>query len=149
MAPPFSGLSPLSGKIFGTFPLTDSSFGRSYPPLIGGEGGSNYGLAPFLQVKVSVVNSAGGSFCWNHATDTFYGNYAGDNICCIYAGFEVILFVTGMMVDLSISIKQVTVSVAIMQIEVSGAHLQVTVFKKNFMAPFYGWGSTASRLEPL
>ena len=21
--------------------------------------------------------------------------------------------------------------------------------KKNFMAPFYGWGSTASRLEPL
>ena len=60
-----------------------------------------------------------------------------------------ILFVTGMMVDLSISIKQVTVSVAIMQIEVSGAHLQVTVLKKNSMAPFYGWGSTASRLEPL
>ena len=23
------------------------------------------------------------------------------------------------------------------------------VKKKNFMAPFYGWGSTASRLEPL
>ena len=22
-------------------------------------------------------------------------------------------------------------------------------FKKNFMAPFYGWGSTASRSEPL
>ena len=22
-------------------------------------------------------------------------------------------------------------------------------FKKNFMAPFYGWGSAASRLEPL
>ena len=22
-------------------------------------------------------------------------------------------------------------------------------FKKNFMAPFYGWSSTASRLEPL
>ena len=22
-------------------------------------------------------------------------------------------------------------------------------FKKNFMAPFYGWGSTVSRLEPL
>ena len=22
-------------------------------------------------------------------------------------------------------------------------------FKKNCMAPFYGWGSTASRLEPL
>ena len=23
------------------------------------------------------------------------------------------------------------------------------MFKKNFMAPFYGWGSTAPRLEPL
>ena len=23
------------------------------------------------------------------------------------------------------------------------------IFLKNFMAPFYGWGSTASRLEPL
>ena len=49
-------------------------------------------------MKVSVVNSAGGSFCWNYATDTFYGNYAGDNICCIYAGFEVVLSVTGMLV---------------------------------------------------
>ena len=25
----------------------------------------------------------------------------------------------------------------------------VTVYKKNCMAPFYGWGSTASGLEPL
>ena len=25
----------------------------------------------------------------------------------------------------------------------------MTKKKKNFMAPFYGWGSTASRLEPL
>ena len=48
-------------------------------------------LAPFLQVKVSVVNSAGGSFCWNYATDTFYSNYAGANVCCNYAGFEVLL----------------------------------------------------------
>ena len=24
-----------------------------------------------------------------------------------------------------------------------------TLKKKNFMAPFYGWGSTASRLQPL
>ena len=45
---------------------------------------------PFLQVKVSVVNSAGNSFCWNYATDTFNGNYACDKICCIYAGFEVV-----------------------------------------------------------
>ena len=26
---------------------------------------------------------------------------------------------------------------------------QIFKKKKNFMAPFYGWGSTASRLEPL
>ena len=74
----------------------------------------NLRLAPFLQVKVSVVNSAGGSFCWNYATDTFYGNYTGDNICCIYAGFEVVLFGTGMLVDLSVAVKQMTVSVAVM-----------------------------------
>ena len=48
----------------------------------------NLRLAPFLQIKVSAVNSAGGSFCWNYATDTFYGNYAGENVCCIYAGFN-------------------------------------------------------------
>ena len=28
-------------------------------------------------------------------------------------------------------------------------HKVKKTFKKNFMAPFYGWGSTASRLEPL
>ena len=27
--------------------------------------------------------------------------------------------------------------------------LKCSILKKNFMAPFYGWGSTASRLEPL
>ena len=27
--------------------------------------------------------------------------------------------------------------------------LLLFVVKKNFVAPFYGWGSTASRLEPL
>ena len=42
----------------------------------------NLWLAPFLHVKVSVVNSAGGSFCWNYATDTFYNNYTGANACC-------------------------------------------------------------------
>ena len=64
-------------------------------------------------MKFSVVNSTGGSFCWNNATDTFYDNYAGGNICCIYAELEVVLFVTVMLVGLSVAIKQVTVSVAI------------------------------------
>ena len=48
-------------------------------------------LASFLQVKVSIVNSAVGSFSWNYATGTFYRNYAGANCCCNYAGFEVLL----------------------------------------------------------
>ena len=74
----------------------------------------NLRLAPFLQVKVSIVNFSGGSFCLNYATDTFYGSYAGYNVCYIYAGFDVILFGTGMLVDLSVAIKQMTVSVAIM-----------------------------------
>ena len=65
-------------------------------------------------MKVSVVNSAGGSFRWNYATDTCYGNYPGDNVCCIYAGFELALSVTGMLVDLSVEIMQVTVCFAIM-----------------------------------
>ena len=28
-------------------------------------------------------------------------------------------------------------------------YICIPAIKKNFMAPFYGWGSTASRLEPL
>ena len=75
-------------------------------------------MAPFLQVKVSVVSSACECFCLNYATDTFYGNWAG---------FEVVLFVTGMLVNLYVAIKRVTVYVAIIQLEVSGAHMQVTV----------------------
>ena len=73
-------------------------------------------------MKVSVVNSAGGSFCWNYAIDLcIYGNYASDNICCIFAGFQVLLSVTGMLVDLSVTVMQVTVSVAVMQIEFCAA----------------------------
>ena len=53
-------------------------------------------------MKVTVVNSAGGSFCWNYATDTFYNNYVSDNTCGIDAGFEVVLSVTVMFVDLSL-----------------------------------------------
>ena len=88
-------------------------------------------LAIFLQVKVSVVNYAGDSFCWSYATDTFYGNYSSDNVCGIFAGFEVVLSVTGMLMDLSVTIMQVTVSVAIMQLEVSAAHMQVTFSATN------------------
>ena len=62
-------------------------------------------------MKASVVNSAGGCFCWNYATDTFNGNYAGD-VYCIYAGFEVVLSVTVMWADLSVAVMQVTVSAA-------------------------------------
>ena len=46
-------------------------------------------LAPFLQVKVSVVNSAGGSFCWNHSAGSFYSNYASESnlhLCWFWGG---------------------------------------------------------------
>ena len=83
-------------------------------------------------MKVSVVNSAGGSFCWNYAADLcIYGNYASDNACSIFAGFQVLHSVTGMLVDLSVTIMQVTVSVAVMQLKVSVAHMQVTVSAAN------------------
>ena len=32
---------------------------------------------------------------------------------------------------------------------VTALSVSFAVLKKNFMAPVYGWGSTASRLEPL
>ena len=66
-------------------------------------------------MKISVVSSAGDSFCCNYVTDTFYGYYVSDNICCICASFEAVLSVTGMLVDLSVTNVQVTVSVAVMQ----------------------------------
>ena len=68
-------------------------------------------------MEVSLVNSAGGRFCWNYANDIFYDTYADDNVCSIYAVFEVVTFVTGMLVDLSLVFKQVTVSVTIMQVK--------------------------------
>ena len=76
-------------------------------------------------MKVSVVISAGGSFCYNYATDLcMCGNYARENICCILAGFQALLSVTGMLVvDLSVTIMQVTLSVAVMQLDVSAAHM--------------------------
>ena len=83
-------------------------------------------------MKVSVVNSAGGSFCCNYATDLcIYGNYASDNVCCLFAGFQVLLSFIGMLMDLCVAIVQVTFSVAVTLLEVSAAHLQVTVSAAN------------------
>ena len=80
-------------------------------------------------MKVSIIISAGGSFCGNYATDLcIYSNYASENVCCILAGFQVLLSVTDMLVDLSVKIMQVTVSVAVMQLEVSAANMWVTIF---------------------
>ena len=86
--------------------------------------------------EVSVVNSAGGSFCCNYATDLCaYSNYTSENVCCIFADFQVLLSVTSMLVYLSVTIMQVTVSVAVMQLDVSAAHMQVTVSAANM------WGT--------
>ena len=68
-------------------------------------------------MKLSIVISAGGSLCWNYATDLcIYGSYASDNACCILAGFQVLLSVAGVLGDLSIKIMQVAVSVAVVQL---------------------------------
>ena len=76
-------------------------------------------------MKVSIVNSAGDSFCWYYATETFYGgNYASDNVCRIFAGFKVVLPIAGMLVNLS---------VAIMQLEVSAAHMQGNSFCNKYV----------------
>ena len=73
-------------------------------------------------MKVSVVNSAGGSFCWTYGTDTLYGNYAGDNICCIYPGFEEVLSVTGYVGG------SYFLQMTLMQLTVSAANMGVTIF---------------------
>ena len=89
-------------------------------------------------MKVSVVSSAGGSFCCSYATDLcIYGNYASDSVCCILAGFQVLLSVTGMLVHLSVTIMQVTVSVVVMQLEVSAAHMQVEASAANMWVTIF------------
>ena len=89
-------------------------------------------------MTVSVVISAGGSFCCNYATDLcIYGNYTRYNACCILAGFQVLHSVNGMLVDLSVKIMQVTVSVAVMQLEVSAAQMQVTVSAANMWVTIF------------
>ena len=61
------------------------------------------------QVNVSVVNSAGGSFCWDYTTDTSIAtmqlttsdnvNYAGVTFCYSYFGY---LFVAVMEVTVQL-----------------------------------------------
>ena len=101
-------------------------------------------LVPFLQVKVSVVNSAGASFHWDYATDTFYGNYADANVCCNYAGFEVLLqlYRWYFMLQLCwwiffVAITQVNVSVAVMELEVSATFMQVKVSATNMWVTIF------------
>ena len=48
-----------------------------------------------------------------------------------------------------IGLRENSINILERQVKASGVHRKKKNFKKNFMAPFYGWGSTASRLEPL
>ena len=61
-------------------------------------------------MNVPVVNSAGGSFCWNYEVKSFCSTYVGNNST---ANMRVTLFVL---------IMQVEVSVAIMQVAFSAVH---------------------------
>ena len=66
-------------------------------------------------MKVSVVISAGDSFCCNYATDLCSYNMAIMLVtCCILAGFQLLLSVTGKLVDPVTIIMQVTISVVVM-----------------------------------
>ena len=101
-------------------------------------------LAPFLQMKVFVVTSAGGSFCWNYATDTFYSNYAGANVLLLLCRFWgsvaimlVILSATLMLVDLFVATMQVTVSVVFMLLQVSAAFTQAKVSATNMWVKIF------------
>ena len=94
-----------------------------------------------LQVKVCVVNSAGGSFSWNYAT-----NYVIMQVTTsvtimqdlrLYCIMQIVLSVTVVLVDLSVAIMQVTVSVAITQSEVSAAFMQVTASLANMLVTFF------------
>ena len=94
-------------------------------------------------MKVSIVDSAVGSFCWNYTNDTFYRNlqvptsvavmqvlkfycnyvsgtfyytYVGGSFCCNYAG---------------------DYFCCNLQLEVSAAFLQVKVFAGNLGDKFY------------
>ena len=97
-------------------------------------------------MKVFVVNSAGGSFCWNYVTDTFYSNYAGDKVhyllhLCRSLGsiaiINVVLSVTTVLVDLFNAFTQVTVSAVIMLLKVSVALILVTVFAANIRVTIF------------
>ena len=92
--------------------------------------------------EISVVNSVGGSFCWNYATDTFFSNYAGANVqLCRFWGsvtfMLVILSATIMLLDLFVAITQVGVSVVIMQLDVSAAFIQVKVSAANMWVTIF------------
>ena len=97
----------------------------------------NLWLAPFLPVKVSVVSSTGGSFCWNYATGTFYSIYAGDNVCWNYAGFKVPLQLCRCYFRLQLccwifgcNYEGVTIFIVVMQVckaIISGLHFTTSV----------------------
>ena len=88
-------------------------------------------------MKVSAVNSVGGSFRWNYETDSFYSNYAGSEVWGSIAIMSVIFSATIMLVDLFVAITQVAVSVPIMQLEVFAAFIQVKVSAANMWVTIF------------
>ena len=90
----------------------------------------------FCKWKFLQSISAGGSFCWNYATDTFYSNYANANVaimlqlCRLWGSIAIILVVLSartMLVDTFVAVMQLEVSAALMQVNVSAANIWVTI----------------------
>ena len=63
--------------------------------------------------------------------------------------FMVVLIVLIMKTLIIIIIMILLLMISTEKLEVLEHYLKSSKKKKNFMASFHGWGSTASRLEPL
>ena len=73
------------------------------------------------------------SFCCKYVGGNFYCNYVDGSLCCNYTG----------------GIFAVHYAHNFFYCNYTSDSFFYSFKKKNFMVPFYGWGSTASRLEPL
>ena len=88
-------------------------------------------MAPFLQVRVHVFNSAGVNVCCNYATDTLW------QLCKLQRLLHLCRFSCGIFCYWYLNNMQVTVSVAVMQLEASAIHIQVTVPAANMWVEIF------------
>ena len=88
-------------------------------------------MAPFLQVRVHVFNSAGVNVCCNYATDTLW------QLCKLQRLLHLCRFSCGIFCYWYLNNMQVTVSVAVMQLEACALYIQVTVPAPNMWVTIF------------